>query len=241
MTMLLDRLPSPPVLLLVHGAWFGAWSWEKVQPELLARGWEAQTIDLPSLAERGGPRFGLYDDAERVRQRITEIDGPVVVVAHSYGGAAVTQGAAGLPNVRHLVYVCGYLLDVGESVLGLAAGGIPDSWNIEDGAVTVYNPRPIFLQDVAQEDAVRAIDRLKPTSLINSTQELSAAAWHTISSTYIACERDNALPPQYQDLFAARATYVRHLPSGHLPLLSMPAALTDLIVEAAAGASPANG
>jgi pimeloyl-ACP methyl ester carboxylesterase len=240
MRTLLDRLPSRPILLLVHGAWFGAWSWEKVQPELLARGWEAQTVDLPSVADRGGPRFGLYDDAERVRQRITEIGRPVVVVAHSYGGAVVTQGATGLPNVQHLVYVCGYQLDIGESVQRLA-GGVPDSWDIEDGAVSVQNPRAIFLQDVAQDDAVLAISRLKPTSLVDSTQALSTAAWHTIPSTYIVCERDNALPPEYQGLFAARATYVRHLPSGHLPLLSMPAALTDLIVEAAAGASPANG
>jgi pimeloyl-ACP methyl ester carboxylesterase len=240
MPTLFDRPSSRPTVLLVHGAWFGAWSWEKVQPELLARGWEAQTVDLPSVADRGGPRFGLYEDAERVCQRITEIGGPVVVVGHSYGGAVATQGAAGLPNVRHLVYVCGYQLDIGESAQGFGSG-VHDSWNIEGDTVTLYDPRAVYLQDVAQDDAVRAIDRLKPTSLIDATQTLTAAAWHTISSTYIVCERDNAMSPQFQGLFAARATYVRHLPSGHVPMLSMPSALADLIVEAAAGASAANG
>src|SRR5262249_34958899 len=96
---------SRPVILLVHGAWLGAWSWEKVQPDLIARGWEVQTVELPSVADRGGPRLGMHDDAAVIADRINEIAGPVVVVAHSYGGTAATQGAANLANVRHLVYV----------------------------------------------------------------------------------------------------------------------------------------
>ena len=58
-----------------------------MQTELVARGWQVRTVDLLSVADRGYLRLGLHDDAEMVRQRIKEINGPVVVVAHSYGGA----------------------------------------------------------------------------------------------------------------------------------------------------------
>jgi pimeloyl-ACP methyl ester carboxylesterase len=220
---------SRPVLLLVHGAWLGAWSWEKVQPELTARGWEVRTVDLPSVADRGGPRFGLFDDAAVVRERIEEIGRPVVVVAHSYGGAVVSQGAADLPNVRHIVYVCAFQLDVGESLIQLS-GRLP-WWNVDGDTMTTFDTREILFTDVPHEDADRALARMRPFSYVAVTQALTAAAWHTVPSTYIVCENDRAVADQ--DVIAARATRVRRLPSDHMPLLSMPLALTELIVETA--------
>jgi pimeloyl-ACP methyl ester carboxylesterase len=220
-----------PVLLLVPGAWHGPWVWEKVQPELTTRGWEVQTMDLPSNADRGGPRRDLYDDAAAVRERIKGIDGPVVVVAHSYGAVPVTQGAVDLPNVRHLVYVCGFMLDIGESLLGLL-GTEADWWVIDGDTVTVGRPREVFFHDVGREDADRAIARMRPFSRIAATQALTAAAWHSVSSTYIVCDGDAEMG-EAQYMFAKRASDVRHLPSSHSPMLSMPSELTGLIVEAA--------
>src|ERR1700744_442135 len=94
MFMPLEANASRPVLLLVHGVWLGAWSWDGVRQNLTGRGWQTQTVDLPSMAERGSPRLGLLEDAYVVRQRINEINGPAVVVPHSYGGAGITQAAA---------------------------------------------------------------------------------------------------------------------------------------------------
>ncbi|MGA7812593.1 alpha/beta fold hydrolase [Caballeronia sp.] len=224
---------SRPVLLLVHGGWLGAWSWDEVHQNLISRGWQTQTVDLPSVAELGSPRLGLLEDAYVVRQRINEIDGPVVVVAHSYGGAVITQAAANLPNVRHLVYICAFQLDIGESMLDIV-GNRPAWWNIEGDIATVHDPRAVFFDDLPPDAAERAAARLKPFSVCVGNHSLTAAAWRTIPSTYIVTDRDKAAPPAGQEILAARATYVRHLPSGHLPLLSMPSALTDLIVEAAA-------
>jgi pimeloyl-ACP methyl ester carboxylesterase len=223
--------PARPVLLLVPGAWHGPWVWEKVEPELTARGWAVQTMDLPSNADRGGPRCDLYDDAAAVRQHIKRIEGPVVVVAHSYGATAVTQGADNLPNVRHLVYVCGFVLDVGESLLGLL-GTEPDWWLVDGDIMTVDNPRAVFFHDVGREDADRAITRMKPFSRVAATQGLTAAAWHSVSSTYIVCDGDAEMG-EAQCTFAKRANDIRHLPSSHSPMLSMPSELTNLIVEAA--------
>ena len=218
-----------PALLLVHGSWLGAWSWEKVQPELTARGWEVHTVDLPSVADLGGPRFGLHDDAALVRECIREIGRPVVVVAHSYGGAVATQAAAGLPNVRHIVYVCGFVLDIGESLIELS-GRVP-WWNVDGDTMTARDTREILFNGVPQEESDRAIARLRPFTYGAVTEALTTAAWRSVPSTYIVCEDDLAVPSQ--DAFAARATRVRHLPTGHMPLLSMPLELTDLIVEAA--------
>jgi pimeloyl-ACP methyl ester carboxylesterase len=82
-----DHEDRDVTLLLIPGAWHGAWLWEKVEPLLTARGWQVQTIDLPSSTANPGPRHAdFYDDAAAVRDRISSIDGPVVVVAHSYGG-----------------------------------------------------------------------------------------------------------------------------------------------------------
>jgi pimeloyl-ACP methyl ester carboxylesterase len=221
-----------PVLLLIHGAWFGGWSWDDVRLHLKWQGWQSETVELPSMAHSGSPRLGLLDDAEVVRQRIKDIGGPAVIVAHSYGGAVATQAAADLPNVRHLVYVSAFQLDVGESGLGLL-GKPPDWWNIKGDVVSVHDPETIFFNDLPRDYAVQAVARLKPASLCIATQPLTAAAWRTISSTYIVTHRDNAVDPIYQKLLASRATYVRHLPAGHVPLLSLPSALADLILEAA--------
>jgi pimeloyl-ACP methyl ester carboxylesterase len=223
--------PARPVLLLVPGAWHGPWVWEKVQPELTARGWLVQTMDLPSTADRGGPRGDLYDDAAAVRQRIEGIEGSVVVVAHSYGAVPATQGAADLPNVRHIVYVCGFVLDVGESLLGLL-GTEPDWWVVDGDIVAVDNPRAAFFHDVGREDVERAIARMKPFNRVAATQALTSAAWHSVSSTYIVCDHDAKIDAG-QWMFAKRAAEIRRPPSSHSPMLSMPSELTSLIGEAA--------
>jgi pimeloyl-ACP methyl ester carboxylesterase len=74
-----------PQILLIHGAFHGSWVWQKVLDRLAPRGWRVQTVDLPSVAAKGQLRHGLLDDAAEIRRRIEAIDGPVVVVAHSYG------------------------------------------------------------------------------------------------------------------------------------------------------------
>src|ERR1044072_11228 len=89
-----SRVPNGgdrPELLLVHGAFHGAWAWQQVQDRLSSMGWTARTVDLPSVAAIGEPRSGMHDDAAVIRQCIEAIDSPVVVVAHSYAGVPVAQ------------------------------------------------------------------------------------------------------------------------------------------------------
>jgi pimeloyl-ACP methyl ester carboxylesterase len=104
-----------PELVLVHGAWHGSWCWEQLVPGLAARGWRTSTVDLPSTS--GDPDAGMYADAAVVREHLGSLDGPVTVLAHSYGGLPVTEVAATVPDVTQLIYLAAHMLDVGESLV----------------------------------------------------------------------------------------------------------------------------
>jgi pimeloyl-ACP methyl ester carboxylesterase len=208
-----------PVIVLVHGAWHGPWAWRKVSNELTGLGWRVRTVELLSVAE-AGPRFGLHDDAEVVRQQIERIDGPAVVVAHSYGGVAASEGAADVPNVRHIIYLAAFQLDIGESVLHACGGNPPEWWNIEGNTVIPRSPREIFYADLTPEDSDLAIAQLKPQSLVAFTETQAAAAWRTVPSTYVLCEQDRAIPLSAQEQMSARSTSTHRLSSSHSPFLS---------------------
>ncbi|MET7759619.1 alpha/beta fold hydrolase [Streptomyces sp. NPDC005389] len=122
-----------PEFLLVHGAWHRSWCWSELQDALSARGWTSHTVDLPSVVDEGtGGRLpGLLDDARVIREKIAAIEGPVVVVGHSYGGAPVTQATAGAADVAHVVYVAAFALDEGESLTTCFGGEQPDLATVE--------------------------------------------------------------------------------------------------------------
>ncbi|MFI6095271.1 alpha/beta fold hydrolase [Lentzea sp. NPDC051213] len=230
-----------PALLLVHGAWHGPWCWEPLKALLENDGWRVGTVDLPSVAPATAPRHGMYDDASAVRAAIEEIGGPVVVVAHSYGGIPVTEGAAGLPGVEHLVYVAAFQIDVGDSLLSTIGGTPPPWWQVDGEVIRPLTPETVFFNDVGDAP----VDRLETQSYAAVTDRLTQAAWHTVGSTYVVCENDNAIPVFAQDAMAQRATSVQRLPPGHSPFLSRPAELAAIITTAAVTlprrSSPASG
>jgi hypothetical protein len=110
----------------------------------------------------GWAAFRLHDDAEVIRQHVTDIDGPVVVVAHSYGGVPASEGTADLPNVRHIIYLAGFQLDIGESILTACGGTPPEWWNINGETVTPNRPHEVLYADLAPTDASQAIAQLTP-------------------------------------------------------------------------------
>jgi pimeloyl-ACP methyl ester carboxylesterase len=219
-------------LLLIPGAFHGAWVWEKVIDRLAELGWSAHTVELPSVAAKGQPRYGMHDDAAAVRRRLAAIDDPVVVVAHSYGGLVATQAAAGLTNITHIIYLAGFQLDIGDSLLGVV-GEPPPWWIIEGDTLIAGRPLETFYHDAPPDDARRAIDRLQPSSYSMVTDRLTAAAWRSIPSTYVICDEDQAVAPAAQEQLAKRATTIRRLPSSQSPMLSRPAEVAQIIAETA--------
>ncbi|MGW6936542.1 alpha/beta hydrolase [Lentzea sp. NPDC054927] len=224
-------MPERPALLLVHGAWHGSWCWEPLRTLLTNDGWRVDTVDLPSV---GSPAHGMHDDAEVVSEAIKAINGPAIVVAHSYGGIPATQAAAGQPNVRHLVYVAAFLPDVGDSLLGMV-GGTPPPWWRQDGEVVhALTPETIFFNDVDEPP----VDKIQAQSYRAFTDRLTQAAWHDTTSTYVIANNDNAIPVFAQEAMAQRATATERLDAGHSPFLSCPRDLAAIIATASTAASP---
>ncbi|WP_436938927.1 alpha/beta hydrolase [Streptomyces sp. SudanB66_2053] len=218
-----------PTILLVHGAWHGAWCWDRLVPELAAQGWHTLTVDLPSASAGSSETAGMYDDARAVRARLEEVDGPVTVLAHSYGGVPVTEAAASAPNVSRILYLAGFQLDEGDSLVSESGGHLPSG---DTGTLPVPdNAAKALFNDIAAEEADRAARRLVPQSIRSFSEPLTAAAWKTVSSRYIVCEHDEMLPPSYQESMGNRAHRLYRLPSGHSPFLSMATRLAELITE----------
>ncbi|GGU97824.1 hypothetical protein GCM10010211_76370 [Streptomyces albospinus] len=229
-----DADPTRPTLLLVHGAWHGAWCWAKLETELAARGWTSRAVDLPSAvraAPSAGPLPGVLDDADVIREAIAAIAGPVAVVAHSYGGIPVTQATAGAANVTHLVYLAAYQLDTQENLLSFR-GEFEPELVVEEGLVqpTAHLAADLY-GDVPEHEAAAAAAQLVPHSARCATEQVTQVGWHSRPSSYIVCDRDRMVPPAQQEKMAARANTTYHLASGHSPFLSVPGELAALLTQ----------
>jgi pimeloyl-ACP methyl ester carboxylesterase len=226
---------SKPSIVLVHGFWGGAAHWAKVIVELNRRGYD-------SLHAVENPLTSVPDDAERTQKMVKQVDGPVLLVGHSYGGAVITQ-AGDLPNVVGLVYVAAFAPDAGESVAQIgdwrvaqaaAAGNIaPDS----DGYVWIKQDKfqESFCQDLPADEAlVMAITQKAP---VGSTfgDTISDPAWKKKPTWYQVSTSDRMIHPDSERQMAERMKPRRtiELDASHASLASRPTAVTDLIDQAA--------
>ncbi|OLT16472.1 hypothetical protein BJF78_14530 [Pseudonocardia sp. CNS-139] len=206
-------------LVLVHGAWHGSWCWELLVPELTARGWRVSALDLPSTS--GDPDAGMLDDARVVREHLAAIEGPVTVLAHSYGGIPVAEVADTVPGVEALVYLAAHMLAPGESLVSPIGG----PW-YPAGTTLLPAPEPavdLLFHDVPADLAERSVARLRPQSARAFGETQTRAAWRTLPTGLILCDEDRAFP----ELFAKRQEtwpdLLRRMPTGHSPFLSRPA------------------
>ncbi|GAA3837818.1 alpha/beta hydrolase [Amycolatopsis tucumanensis] len=216
-------------LVLVHGAWHGPWCWELFVPELESRGWAVSAVDLPSTW--GDPAAGMRDDARAVRDHLAAIDGPVTVLAHSYGGVPATEAAG--PAVERIIYLAAHMLAEGESVITPLGGPwFPADADFAPGP----DPEQALYPDVPDDWTRKAVGLLRPQSAKAFTEELTRASWRTIPSALVVCDDDLSLPGLFVDRAIAQgmADVVRHLPGGHSPFLSRPAELAELVGEVTA-------
>jgi pimeloyl-ACP methyl ester carboxylesterase len=229
-------MTEPKNLVLVHGAWHGPWCWELLTPELEERAWTVTTVDLPSTS--GDPAAGMHADARAVREHLAKIDGPVTLLAHSYGGIPSTEAAGEAQNVARIIYLAAHLLKPGESlVTPLGGAWFPP----ETGFVPGAEPLETLFHDVPADRAREAAARLRPQSAKAFTEELTRTARREIPSAFIVCDDDRAMPePIVKRAITERmTTVVRHLPGSHSPFLSRPAELAELIDEVTAALPPA--
>ncbi|WP_433378421.1 alpha/beta hydrolase [Actinoplanes sp. CA-142083] len=224
-----------PTFVLVPGAWHLPSTFDLLRGELDAKGHPSIAVKLPTTGPE--PRGGLREDAAAVRGAIEAVGGPVVVVAHSYGGIPATEAAAGLPGVRHVVYLAAYVPDVNESMFTIH--GIPDP-DDTDGLFPIGDdPRAQLYADVPDDVAALAIGRLVGQRVQPWADRVTRAAWHTVPSTYILTERDASLPVELQERMATHTKDVRRLPTGHSPHLARPDELAAILDEISARAGSA--
>lgn len=222
-----------PSIILVHGFWGGAAHWAKTIVELDRLGHEGlRAVELPLTS--------LADDAARTRKMIAQVDRPVLLVGHSYGGAVITE-AGTAPNVAGLVYIAAFAPDAGESPGGLTqqhppAGTTnlaPDS----DGYLWVKPDKfhESFCQDVSSDEAlVMAVTQKAPLALTFG-ETISDPAWRTKPSWYQISSEDRMIDPANQKAMSDRlgARKIVTLDAGHASLASRPVEVAALIDEAA--------
>jgi pimeloyl-ACP methyl ester carboxylesterase len=223
-----------PTIMLVHGAWHGSWCWAALRPHLHDRGFTTAVVDNPSVTTPGSD---LAADGANLRRALDAVEGPVVVVGHSYGGAVVS--AAGVhPNVERLVYLTAFALDTGESLVENALGGGEEmqlaAALVFDGDTVAVQPEravELFYHDCAGEVAAAACAQLRPMSMAAMGGVVGAPAWREVPASYVVCSEDRAIPVALQRACAARVGDVREMPTSHSPFLSRPDELARIIAE----------
>lgn len=232
--------PSPTVVL-VHGAFADASGFRGTIQLLESAG--HTVVAVPN------PLRSLSGDAESVRLRVSAIEGPVVLVGHSYGGAVITQAAETLENVTALVYLAAFGLDVGESCLSaqegyppamLATEGRPSKYDApgSSGGPDIYidraSFREVFCADSSVDDAAVMAATQRPIAAAALGEPASAAAWKRLPSWFLLPDRDNAIPPTAMEFMAHRmGANVEHVPGGsHTAFIVQPRITVGLIESA---------
>jgi pimeloyl-ACP methyl ester carboxylesterase len=226
-------------IVLVHGAFADGSSWSAVIERLQGEGYHVIAPQFPMTS--------LGDDVARLRQVLEFQDGPTVVVGHSYGGQVVTALGRDAPNVVGLVYIAAFGLDQGESLGALLAQGpvtpalahlFTDkrgfAWLSEDDFVNH------FAGDVNPTSAkvLYAVQQALASSAF--TDVMGEPAWRSLPSWYLVATEDEAIPPDAERQFARRmGATTAEVPSSHVPMVSHPKEVVELIGSALEVCQPA--
>ncbi|MDF2563603.1 MAG: Alpha/beta hydrolase family protein [Microbacterium sp.] len=238
-----NKAPAPaikPTIVFVHGAFADSSGWSLVATGLQAKGYPVISFSNPLR----GPQY----DGEYLRQFLSTISGPIVLVGHSYGGAVISNGATGNPNVKSLVYIAAYALAEGESVQAANALGGGHTDVIDH---LVLRPFPgatagdadayidpaffpqLFAQDIPKSVAQSMAGSQRPGALASLVVPSGPAAWETIPSWYMVAKNDRIIPPEAERAMAARANATTvEVNSSHVPMISQPLKVISLIVDA---------
>jgi pimeloyl-ACP methyl ester carboxylesterase len=235
-----DKGPRPTIVL-VHGDWADASSWISVIARLQDKGF---TVVAPPNLLRGPAA-----DAAYLASYLRSLSGPIVLVAHSYGGFVVTNAATGNTDVKALVYIDSFMPDEGEigGALVAGSGSCIDESALNavpyDGGVDLYlrweanPPYPGFIDcfanGVGPEDAAVLAAAQRPAALAQFSEPSGPPAWKTIPSWSLIGTLDNVIPRALQEEMSSRAgAHITRVRAGHLTPITRPADVTKVILSA---------
>jgi pimeloyl-ACP methyl ester carboxylesterase len=230
-----------PTIVLVHGDWADGSSWSGVIERLQRHGF---TVVAPP-----NPLRGPTSDAAYVASFLQTVPGPIVLVAHSYGGFVITNAARGNPNVKALVYIDAFVPDAGQTLVDLAAGSCVDpatALNVvpgPGGVLDAYlrseaNPpytgfSECFANGVNRSEVAVLAATQRPAALNQFGEASGPPAWETIPSWSLIGTADHVITPAQQQAMSTHAgAQISTVNAGHLSLVTHPNAVTRVIETA---------
>jgi len=236
-----DPSMSKPTVVLVHGAFAESSSWNGVITKLLAKGYPVVAV--------ANPLRGVKSDASYLANVLGSIEGPVILVGHSYGGNVISNIPSVKTNVKGLIFVAGFAPDAGESAAALSGkfpGGtlgptLAPPVMLADGGKDLYIRQDLyhaqFAADVPASDAMLMAATQRPITEAALNEPAGEPAWKTIPSWFLYGSLDKNIPPAAIAFMAQRASAKRVVEvkgASHVVMVSHPEALAKLIDEAAA-------
>lgn len=231
---------NKPTIVLVHGAFAESSSWNGVLTKLIPKGY-------PTVAV-ANPLRGVKNDADYVASVLKDIKGPIVLVAHSYGGTVITNAVNGNKNVKALVYVAAYAPEPGETAAQLSARYPGSTLGptlappvvLPDGGKDLYIQQDKFhaqfAADIPANDAQLLASTQRPITEAALNEASGAPAWKSIPSWFIYGDRDLTIPPALHASLAKRANSKETVVikgSSHVVMVSHPDAVAKIIEQAA--------
>jgi pimeloyl-ACP methyl ester carboxylesterase len=230
---------SQPTVVLVHGAFAESASWNGVIRRL-------QEEEGYTAIAAANPLRSVASDAESVASILEAVEGPIVLVGHSYGGIVISNAARDHENVKALVYVCGFAPEEGENAFELS-GRFPGStlgealWPVplSDGSTDLYIRQELFHQQFAadvpaEQSALMAVSQ-RPGRDVALTEDSGAPAWKSIPSWFVFGELDKNIPAALHRFMAERAgarETVEIEGASHAVSVSRPEEVAEVILRA---------
>jgi pimeloyl-ACP methyl ester carboxylesterase len=235
-----EEAPKETTVIFVHGAFAESSSWNGVITDLVAHGYPIVAV--------ANPLRGVKSDAAYVSTVVKSIDGPVVLVGHSYGGSVIGMAANGNDNVKALVFVAAFAAEAGESAADLS-GRFPGGTLAPTLAPPVVQPdgnKDLYIQkdkfhaqfaaDVPINDAVQMAATQRPITEAALTEPSGPTAWRTVPSWFIYGSLDKNIPAEAHAFMAKRAgaREVSEIQgASHVVMISHPHEVAALIERAA--------
>lgn len=234
-----------PTIVLVHGAFADSTGWDGVATRLSSKSYAVQRFD--------NPLRGPAHDSALLEKKLATIDGPIVLVGHSYGGFVVTN--VDDPDVSANVYIAAFAPAPGEFVQGLlnpivypGSRLLPPALQVKvvddptgvagrnvDGYIAKPYFREVFAQDVSAATAADMFAHQKSAALVANLEPSGPASWTRVPSWYLVSRQDRVIPPALQRFMASRAApgHTSEVDASHVSMVSHPAAVAAVIEKAA--------
>jgi pimeloyl-ACP methyl ester carboxylesterase len=226
---------AAPTVVLVHGAFADSSSWTGVIERL-----QAKDVAVTAVAN---PLRGVKADSDYLAAALEEIDGPVVLVGHSYGGAVISDAGARAKNLVGLVFVAAFAPDEGErlgdvtaaskdAILGPALVTHSHNGDVEQ-SIDPGQFRAAFAADLPAKEAAVMAATQRPIAAAGFTDPAGGAAWKNVPSWAVVGTQDKAAGTDITRSMAERAgAKITEVDASHVVMVSQPQAVTDVILEA---------